>query len=61
MPSSATIAVQVPRAETESVFLQHAVQAALYAYRNDVKNRSNAVSSEVDTARATVQHNGSCD
>lgn len=44
--SSSIITLMVPRAEKESVFLQYAVQAAVQAYRNDHKKKSDEVNAD---------------
>ena len=51
--SPSTITVVVPRAEEESVFLLHAVQAAIHAYR-----RSHPRSPEVPVDRVKVDQGG---
>lgn len=45
--SSSTVTIVVPTAENETVFILHAVQAALKAYRKS-HNRSDQRSGQVD-------------
>jgi hypothetical protein len=45
--SSSTVTIVVPTAENETVFILHAVQAALKAYRKN-HNRSDQRSGQVD-------------
>ena len=58
--SSSTVTIVVPTAENETVFILHAVQAALKAYRKS-HNRSDQRSGQVDDNIRSDQRSGQVD
>ena len=59
MESTELITLKVPRTETENLFLQRVVQAAIHAYRNDQHADDNihtAGGSQSPTDRTGMSH-----
>ena len=55
MESTELITLKVPRSETENLFLQRVVQAAIQAYRNDQHGDDNIHT--VDGSQSSPHHN----
>ena len=55
MESTELIILKVPRTETENLFLQRVVQAAIQAYRNDQHRRDNIHA--VDGSQSSTHRN----
>ena len=55
MESTELITLKVPRSETENLFLQRVVQAAIQAYRNDQHGDDNI--HPVDGSQSSPHHN----
>ena len=55
MESTELITLKVPRSETENLFLQRVVQAAIQAYRNDQHGDDNIHT--MDGSQSSPHHN----